>query len=186
MFQMTSRLDVDSVIDVAALVTNALLVVWRDLSSEREATSMTLHVMLPDGRISCVHDVRELSSVILSHPYLPGTCGPFLHLFTHLGYRKRTLLNTSSMPLDGTPTTPMWPRDLVVAIFVHNLLFRPWSWSRNSSRISTSRRVREPGELLPTLFLFNCTQFIILLMHASFWQLIRIFGSPKKDMYASP
>jgi hypothetical protein len=36
-----------------------------------------------------------------------------LHLFTHLGYRKIILLNTSSMPLDGTPTTPMWPQDLV-------------------------------------------------------------------------
>jgi hypothetical protein len=42
-------------------------------------------------------------------------------------------------------------------------------------------------DLPPTgLFLFNCTQFIILLMHASFWQLVRIFGLPKKDLYASP
>jgi hypothetical protein len=34
------------------------------------------------------------------------TCGPFLHQFPNLGYRKRNLLNTSSMPLDGAPITP--------------------------------------------------------------------------------
>jgi hypothetical protein len=33
-------------------------------------------------------------------------CGPFLHQFPNLGYRKRILLNTSSMPLDGAPTMP--------------------------------------------------------------------------------
>jgi hypothetical protein len=31
----------------------------------------------------------------------------------NLGFRKRILLNTSSMPLDGASTTPTWPRDLI-------------------------------------------------------------------------
>jgi hypothetical protein len=44
-------------------------------------------------------------------PLVMLTCDIFLHLFTHLGYRKRIVLNTSSMPLDGAPTTPTWPRD---------------------------------------------------------------------------
>jgi hypothetical protein len=34
------------------------------------------------------------------------TCGSFLHQFPNLGYWKRNLLNTSSMPLDGAPITP--------------------------------------------------------------------------------
>jgi hypothetical protein len=53
-----------------------------------------------------------------------------------LGYRKRILLNTSSMPLDGAPTTPTWPRDLVTRppSKFHKLIFRHWSRSRKIVR----------------------------------------------------
>jgi hypothetical protein len=130
------------------------------------ARHLEVIVVIPDFMIYSVH-THFMSSIL--------TCGPLLHLF------KRILLNTSSiMPLDGAPTTPTWPWDLVSrrpSLF-HNLLFRPWSWSRNFNFKMGSWELRE---LPPTwLFLFNCTQFIMLLMHASFWQLVRIFGSPKR------
>jgi hypothetical protein len=60
------------------------------------------------------------------------TCGPFLHQLTHLGYRKRNLRSTSSMPPDGAPFTPMWPRDLVSSLF-HNFLFRLWGLGTRNS-----------------------------------------------------
>jgi hypothetical protein len=57
-------------------------------------------------------------------------CGPFLHLLSHLGYRKRNSRSTSSMPPDGTPFTPTWPRDLISRRpSLHNFLFRHWRWS---------------------------------------------------------
>jgi hypothetical protein len=40
------------------------------------------------------------------------TCRPFLHLLSHLGYRKRNSRSTSSMPPDGAPFTPTWLRVL--------------------------------------------------------------------------
>jgi hypothetical protein len=65
----TSRLDVDNVIDVTALATDVLLVAWHNLSSEWEATPMTLRVTLcvtlPDGRRLCVHVRDKESSLIL-------------------------------------------------------------------------------------------------------------------------
>jgi hypothetical protein len=104
----------------------------------------------------------------------------------NLGYRKRILLNTSSMPQDGAPTMPTWPRDLVLRppSMFHIIFFRHWSWSGKSfaSNSSSSRRVlgakrdcRQQGLILfIILFLFSA-------FTASFWHHLVFLGRQNPD-----
>jgi hypothetical protein len=78
--------------------------------------------------------LSEASSALGEEHFMSSilTCGPFLHLFTHLGYRKRNLRSTSSMPPDGAPIMPKWPLNLVSlqpSLF-HIFLFRTSRQSR--------------------------------------------------------
>jgi hypothetical protein len=66
----------------------------------------TFNTLEHTGRIPILPWENVILLVIL-------TCGTFLHQLTHLGYRKRNSRSTSSMPPDGAPITPTWPRDLV-------------------------------------------------------------------------
>jgi hypothetical protein len=100
------------------------------------------------------------------------TCGTFLHHFPNLGYRKRNLLNTSSMPLDGAPTTPTWPRDLVPRppSMFHIILFSHWSRSGKSFRrksldSSTGFGSRETAANRGFPFIEYCSYFLLILRH---------------------
>jgi hypothetical protein len=101
------------------------------------------------------------------------TCGRFLHQFPYLGYRKINFLNTSSIPLDDTPTTPKWPRDLVPRppSMLHIILFRHWSrsWKSLTPIFPLQDGFWEPRELPPTgafISLLRCWFcFLLILCH---------------------
>jgi hypothetical protein len=91
------------------------------------------------------------------------------------------LRSTSSMPPDGAPITPMWPR--WPSLF-HNFLFCPWRRSRNFAAPIFLRQdgFWEPGETRPTgLFSLLVTLIIILLRHTSFWTNLAFLVRQERD-----
>jgi hypothetical protein len=123
------------------------------------------------------------------------TCGTFLHLIPNLGYRKTIcLIPALSMPLDGAPITPKWPRDLVPRppSMFHIIFFRRWSLS---GKIVSPKKLRffhfkmgfgSREKLPPTGAFLLLNTVLIFCFTASFWHLsgflVHVFSFEKKRL----